>query len=161
MSEHPDPNTGPRRARTAADHRLLALAREQAIPQINELLTEISTEASTALGLPPRAIKTALIVLLESGMLTDHVGRVAALNYEIDRGEQGVSAQAAHTELADPLGMTRQGIEQRLSLVGAKPGRRGTASADDLREYIRKDRAKPRQSAPTSSSEQSHSVLRS
>lgn len=58
----------------------------------------------------------AIALILGSGELNTHLARYAAVEHE--RVHPG-SPAAAHDELARRVGISRQGIEQRLGLTGA------------------------------------------
>lgn len=147
MSESPVP-----RARTAADPRVIELVQGRVLPELETLIYRVADEHAGELGVDRDALTAALCVLLESGYLTDWIARQAAMRHEVTRVEAGASAQDAHRELGDILGMTRQGIESRLSLVGSKPARRGMPSAEELREAERKRRAATQRPDPWATS---------
>lgn len=124
----------PNRARLAAQPDILRQA-DEIVGPIKKLLFE----AATRHGLD-RAERwgwiAAMCVLLESGMLTDQIARAAAVEQEWRAIVDGGSAQAAHVQLAEMLGMTRQGIESRLTLTGRRPGPRGAIPIDELRRQV-------------------------
>lgn len=105
-------NAGRRTAR-AADPTLLADA-ARLVPQLRDLL-EQEADGRGLTGVARAEWIAAIAVILGSGGLNEHLSREAAVQHE--RVHDG-SPAAAHAQLGQRLGITRQAIEQRLRLTG-------------------------------------------
>lgn len=136
-----------RRSRTAAQPAALHDAAELA-HAIAELLEAAATSRGLT-GADRSAWIAAMTVLLEAGLLTDTIGRRAAIQHEFFVIQAGGSAQAAHRQLGAVLGLSRQGVEARLRLVGDVPHHDAPGAATlRAQVYAQLDATRPSATAP-------------
>lgn len=131
-SDVTQPDKG-RRARISADPALVHDATDIAHDVGRALETAADDRGLT--GADRGAWIAAMCVLLEGGLLTDVVARRAAMTAEYHTIRDGRYAQDAHRHLATMLGVSLQGLEARLRLVG-DTARGDTPGAATLRAAV-------------------------